>query len=69
MKDVYIQNIVNELLETSSDFYDMWHRHEIYEPCNGVRILNMNGQVISFDYTSMIIDLEKYLRLIIYAES
>ncbi|MGJ0623425.1 helix-turn-helix transcriptional regulator [Xenorhabdus bovienii] len=67
-EDGYIQNLVNKLLKTSPDFYDMWHKHEIYEPCNGVRQLNVNGEAISFEYTSMVIDLEKHLRLIVYAE-
>ncbi len=59
---------MDKLLKISPDFYDMWHKHEIYEPCNGVRELNVNGQETAFDYTSMIIDLERHLRLIIYAK-
>ncbi|WP_446469004.1 helix-turn-helix transcriptional regulator [Xenorhabdus stockiae] len=67
-KDSYVQDLVNKLLKISPDFYEMWHRHEIYEPCNGVRSLSINQQITSFEYTSMTIDLEKYLRLIVYAK-
>ncbi|WP_340614414.1 helix-turn-helix transcriptional regulator [Xenorhabdus thailandensis] len=67
-KDSYIQEIVNKLIKISPDFCDMWHRHEIYEPCNGIRELNVNGQETSFDYTSMVTDLERHLRLIVYVK-
>ncbi|MBD2796809.1 helix-turn-helix domain-containing protein [Xenorhabdus sp. 18] len=67
-KDSYIQELVNKLLKISPDFHAMWHRHEIYEPCNGVRELNVNGQAITFDYTSMVTDVERHLRLIVYAK-
>ncbi|MDX7998493.1 transcriptional regulator [Xenorhabdus sp. Reich] len=68
-KDIYIQELVNNLLKISPDFYAMWHRHEIYEPCNGVRELNVNGQLTAFDYTSMVTDVERHLRLVVYAKS
>ncbi|MCP9266945.1 helix-turn-helix transcriptional regulator [Xenorhabdus sp. XENO-1] len=67
--DSYIQNLVNKLLKVSPDFHGMWHRHEIYEPCNGIRELNINGLLIPFEYTSMAIDLEKHLRLVIYVKN
>ncbi|WP_335673751.1 hypothetical protein [Xenorhabdus hominickii] len=60
---------MNQLLETSPEFNEMWHRHEIYEPCNGIRELTVNAQVVSFDYTSMIIDQERHLRMIVYAKN
>ncbi|MDR0219684.1 MAG: helix-turn-helix transcriptional regulator [Enterobacteriaceae bacterium] len=67
-EESYIQNLVNRLFDISPDFYEMWYRHEIYEPCNGVRSLNINQQIISFEYTSMTINLDKHLRLLVYAE-
>ncbi|PHM45369.1 transcriptional regulator [Xenorhabdus mauleonii] len=68
-QNTYMQDLVNNLLKISPDFYEMWHRHEIYEPCNGVRELNIHGRTISFDYTSMVIDVERHLRLIVHAEN
>ncbi|WP_417762124.1 hypothetical protein [Shewanella sp.] len=38
-------------------------------PCNGYRDLKVDGETVTFEHTSLIIDADRHLRLVIYAKS
>lgn len=62
----YIQSMIKDLLEQSSDFSEAWRQHEIYQPCTGYRLLSYRAKTHKYQYTSLTFDLEKHQRLIIY---
>jgi len=65
--DPNIQNMINTLLKVSSRFAQMWHLHEIYQPCSGIRQFKIDNVIQDFQYSSLTFDLDKHNRLIIYA--
>lgn len=65
--DPNIQAMIRELTQISSVFEQMWNRHEIYQPCSGIRQFAIQGVVQHYQYSSLTFDLDKHNRLIIYA--
>lgn len=62
-----IHALVDELEKVSPAFNQWWRRHEVHAPCSGVRSLMVNGEAVPFEHTSLTIDAERHLRLVVYA--
>ena len=52
----------------SFDFRQWWNRHDVDAPCQGVRDMKMESETISFEHTSMTVDADRHLRLVVYAQ-
>lgn len=63
-----IQTLVDNLQKASPDFSEWWPRHDVHAPCQGIRDIKVNGKSTSFEHTSMIVDANRHLRLVVYAE-
>ncbi|MBQ4774760.1 helix-turn-helix transcriptional regulator [Pectobacterium versatile] len=62
-----IHELVEELEQVSPDFKTWWRQHEVQAPCSGVRQLMIDGKAETFEHTSLIIDEDRHLRLVVYA--
>lgn len=62
-----IQALVDELQKASPDFNQWWRQHDVQAPCNGVRQLLIDGIVEPFEHTTLTIDADRHLRLVVYA--
>lgn len=65
-----IQELVNELERVSPEFKTWWRKHDVHAvhaPCDGVRKLVIDSKAIPFDYTSLTVDADRHLRLVVYA--
>lgn len=62
-----IQALVDELQKVSPDFKQWWRQHNVQAPCNGVRDLRLDDEVMTFEHTSLTIDADRHLSLVIYA--
>jgi len=62
-----IHELVDELEQVSPEFKAWWRQHDVHAPCDGVRRLRIDGQAIPFDYTSLTVDADRHLRLVVYA--
>ncbi|APC11556.1 helix-turn-helix domain-containing protein [Providencia rettgeri] len=64
--DPNIKTLVKTLVGQSALFNQLWNKHEIYQPCTGVRELVYQGNLEHYDYTSLTFDIEKGNRLLVY---
>lgn len=64
-----IRELVDELERISPEFRQWWRRHDMHAPCNGIRQLMVDGRIEPFEHTSLTIDEEKHLRLVVYAQA
>ena len=64
-----IRELVDELKKVSPEFHTWWQQHDVHAPCTGRRDLQVNGEQVTFDHTSLTIDAERHLRLVVYAQS
>lgn len=64
-----IRELVDELKKVSPDFNKWWKQNDVHAPCNGTRELQVNGKTVTFEHTSLIIDADRHLRLVVYAQS
>lgn len=62
-----IHELVDELRKVSPDFSQWWQRHDVQAPCGGVRQLREGDTVSVFEQTSLTIDADRHLRLVVYA--
>ncbi|WP_432455259.1 helix-turn-helix transcriptional regulator [Agarivorans sp. QJM3NY_29] len=62
-----IQALVTNLQKTSPDFREWWNRHDVHAPCHGTKTFTINEQNIAFEHTSMTVDADRHLRLVVYA--
>jgi len=62
-----IQALVGELQKVSPDFNLWWRRHDVQAPCNGLRQLSIDGNAVTFEHTTLTIDADRHLRLVVYA--
>ncbi|MDQ8032503.1 MAG: helix-turn-helix transcriptional regulator [Bordetella sp.] len=62
-----IQGLVQELGRVSPEFQQWWGRHEVHAPCEGTRRLAVDGAVQVYDHTSLTIDADRHLRMVVYA--
>lgn len=62
-----IPELVNELEQVSPEFKTWWRQHQVHAPCNGIRRLLMEEQPVPFEFTSLTVDEDRHLRLVVYA--
>lgn len=62
-----LQELVGELERVSPEFKVWWRKHEVHASCTGLRRLVVDGQAKPFEHTSLTIDGERHLRLVVYA--
>ncbi|KFF72636.1 hypothetical protein IW01_02690 [Pectobacterium brasiliense] len=65
-KEADIHELVDELERVSPDFKTWWRQHEVHAPCSGVRQLMIDGKAEAFEHTSLTIDEDRHLRLVVY---
>lgn len=61
-----IRELVNELERVSPDFKAWWRMHDAHAPCTGVRRLKIDGVATPFAHTSLTVDEDRHLRLVVY---
>lgn len=64
-----IRELVDELKKVSPEFNRWWQQHDVHAPCNGTRDLQIGGEILTFEHTSLTIDADRHLRLVVYAQS
>ncbi|EPS0559309.1 helix-turn-helix transcriptional regulator [Enterobacter roggenkampii] len=62
-----IPELVNELEHVSPEFKVWWRQHQVHAPCNGIRHLMIEEQPVPFEFTSLTVDEDRHLRLVVYA--
>lgn len=62
-----IQALVGALQKASPEFNQWWRQHDVQAPCNGVRQLMVDGKAEGFEHTTLTIDADRHLRLVVYA--
>lgn len=62
-----IHELVNELERVSPEFKTCWRTHDVRTCCHGVRNLVIDGQSEPFEHTSLTVDEDRHLRLVVYA--
>src|SRR5690606_31835589 len=62
-----IHELVDELKQVSPEFKAWWKKHDVHTGCNGTRKLMIDGKAEPFEHTSLTIDADRHLRLVIYA--
>lgn len=63
-----IHELVDELESVSPEFKLWWRQHEVHASCSGVRSLLVDGVPTPFEHTSLTIDEDRHLRLVVYAQ-
>lgn len=63
------QALVAELRRVSPEFDAGWERHDVHAPCEGQRMLRVEGRVATYEHTSLTIDADRHLRLVVYASA
>ena len=63
-----IHELVDELERVSPEFKAWWRTHDVHASCNGVRKMVINGQAEPFEHTSLTVDEDRHLRLVVYAQ-
>ncbi|WP_295684265.1 helix-turn-helix transcriptional regulator [uncultured Nevskia sp.] len=64
-----IHGLVDELERVSPEFKTWWRKHDVHAPCNGVRMLVIDGKAEPFEHTSLTVDEDRHLRLVVYART
>ncbi|MFN3985820.1 MAG: helix-turn-helix transcriptional regulator [Rhodocyclaceae bacterium] len=62
-----IHALVNELKHVSPEFRHLWERHAVQMPRERTLELQVNGEALLFEHTSLTIDAERHLRLVVFA--
>lgn len=60
--------LVEALKLASVEFKQWWQQHDANALYTGVRILLVDDAIIPYEYTSLILDEDRHLRLVVYAE-
>lgn len=63
-----LRALVAELEKVSPEFNSHWHTHAVQAPCLGVRELWVDGALVPFEHTSLTVDEDRHLRLVVYAK-
>lgn len=63
-----IHALVNELEQVSPEFKAWWRTHDVHALCNGTCKLVIDGQATLFEHTSLTVDEDRHLRLVVYAQ-
>lgn len=64
-----IRELVDELEKVSPEFKQWWRQQEVHAPCSGTRELLLDGTPVTFEHTSLTIDADRHLRLVVYAKA
>lgn len=64
-----IQALVHDLLKVSPEFKQWWREHDVHAPCNGRRYLQVDDRRIGYEHTSLTVDADRHLRLVVYARA
>lgn len=67
-QDADIHELVSELERVSPEFKVWWRRHDVHAPSAGMRKLTIDGKIELFEHTSLTIDEDRHLRLVVYAK-
>lgn len=67
-KEADIRELVETLRRISPEFQTLWSQHDVHAPCDGERNLLIHGQTKTFEHTTLTIDADRHLRLVVYAE-
>jgi len=59
--------LVCELEKVSPDFKRWLRQHDVHAGCSGTRMLLVDGEAMAFDHTSLTIDENRHLRMVVYA--
>jgi len=62
-----IHALVEELERVAPEFKLWWRRQAVHAPCDSVRTLAIGGQRIDYEYSSLTIDADRHLRLVVHA--
>lgn len=68
-QDADVRELVGELEAVSPEFKDWWRRQDVHAPCTGMRLLRIEGEPVAFEHTSLTLDGDRHLRLVIYAKA
>lgn len=68
-RDADTLGLVEELERVAPEFRAWWRRHEVHAPCSGVRRLRLDGAPVAFEHTTLTVDEERHLRLVVYARA
>ncbi|HLU02492.1 MAG TPA: transcriptional regulator, partial [Advenella sp.] len=63
-----IHELVAELTQVSPEFKAWWRKHDVHTAGNSTRKLIINGKAEHYDHTSLTIDADRHLRLVIDAK-
>lgn len=63
-----IHQLVDELERVSPEFKLLWRKHDVHAPCTGVRTFIVDGVAHAFEHTTLTIDEDRHLRLVVYAQ-
>lgn len=62
--------LVGALEEVSPSFKALWNQHDVHGRCEGRRSFMIEGRgAVTFDHSSFVVDEDKHLRLVFYAEA
>ncbi|MDO5624883.1 MAG: helix-turn-helix transcriptional regulator [Pseudomonadota bacterium] len=62
--------LVDELNRVSPAFHAGWHRHDVQASGDGKRVLRMDdGSLVAYEHTSLTIDADRHLRLLVHARA
>ncbi|WP_095147867.1 helix-turn-helix transcriptional regulator [Pseudomonas sp. Irchel s3a18] len=65
-----VADLVRGLEKVSAQFKEWWRRQDIHGPCQGIRQLSIPSfGTVSFEHTTLTIDVDRHLRLVYYAPS
>lgn len=53
--------------DTHEQLKSWWLQLDVHAPCNGVRKLIIDGRAEPFEHTSLRVDEDRHLRLVVYA--
>lgn len=62
-----ITGLVHELEQVSPAFRTWWQQHQVHASCHGVRHFRINNRSMPFEFTSLTVDEDRHLKLIVYA--
>lgn len=62
-----IHELVDELERVSPEFKAWWQTHDVRASCTGLRMMMIEGKAEPFEHTSLTVDEDRHLRLVVYA--
>lgn len=63
-----IHEMAHELKRVSPEFKMWWEQHDMNLPCSGRHTIVLDGELLEFEQTSLIIDESRHLRMVVYAQ-